>query len=101
MADENAENAREEEYSYSEYSYSEEEEEEKEKEKKEVAPKERKVEEKRDILLQAKEAGSKEGGLFSNILKSSKKLFDELSNAGLKDDSQSTQKEKVLLCVFF
>lgn len=99
MADENAENAREEEYSYSEYSYSEEEEE--EKEKKEMAPKERKVEEKRDILLQAKEAGSKEGGLFSNILKSSKKLFDELSNAGLKADSQSTQKEKVLLCVFF
>ena len=99
MADENAENAREEEYSYSEYSYSEEEEE--EKEKKEVAPKERKVEEKRDILLQAKEAGSKEGGLFSNILKSSKKLFDELSNAGLKADSQSTQKEKVLRCVFF
>lgn len=99
MADENAENAREEEYSYSEYSYSEEEEE--EKVKKEVAPKERKVEEKRDILLQAKEAGSKEGGLFSNILKSSKKLFDELSNAGLKADSQSTQKEKVLLCVFF
>lgn len=89
--DENAENAQEEEYSYSDYSYSDEEEPEK------AAPK---VEEKREILRQAKEASSKEGGLFSNILKSSKKLFDELSNAGLKSDSQPTQKERVLLCAF-
>lgn len=93
--DENVENAQEEEYSYSDYSYSDEEEQEK------AAPKATpKVEEKREILRQAKEASSKEGGLFSNILKSSKKLFDELSNAGLKSDSQSTQKEKVLLCAF-
>lgn len=57
--------------------------------------KEKKVEDKREILRQAKESSSKEGGLFSNILKSSKKLFDEFSNAGLKNDSQSSQKEKV------
>lgn len=91
VVQETAENVQEEEYSYSDYSYSDEED---DKTKGKEAPKE-KTEDKREILRQAKEASSKEGGLFSNILKSSKKLFDELSNAGLKTDSQTAQRERV------
>lgn len=71
----------EEEYSYSDYSYDESD----------------TVQAKQIAFRQSKGSSSKDSNIFSSIFRSSKKLFDELSNAGMKSDSSLRRSERVIV----